>query len=110
MRYVPEWFPGGGFHKEARQWRKMVSEAVNTPYEFVLEHMVCFFLHVLENCTLMLAQAKGDAAPSLTSRVLQEGVTAEDEEILKWTSFGMYLGMISSARSRTVLLKLSVAL
>ncbi|KAF8550634.1 cytochrome P450 [Imleria badia] len=75
LRYLPEWFPGGGFHKDAKRWREMVGEAVNTPYELALEQM-----------------AKGDAEPSLLSRSLQEGLTAEDVEILKWTSFTMYLG------------------
>ncbi|KAI9571629.1 cytochrome P450 [Boletus coccyginus] len=36
--------------------------------------------------------AKGDALPSLTSQLLQEGVTPEEEEILKWVSFNMYVG------------------
>lgn len=33
--------------------------------------------------------------PSFTSRLLQEGVTPEDEDILKWASFSMYMGMVS---------------
>jgi len=36
--------------------------------------------------------ANGDAAPSFVSRALQEGVTPEEERILKWASFSMYLG------------------
>jgi len=75
LRYLPEWFPGCGFQKDAKRWRKMLSEAVNTPYESVLEHL-----------------AKGNAAPSLTSQLLREGVTPEEEEILKQVSFTMYLG------------------
>ncbi|KAG6375607.1 cytochrome P450 [Boletus reticuloceps] len=55
-----------GFHKDAKQWRKMVSETANAPHRFVLEHL-----------------ATGDVAPSFTSRLLQECVP-EDEEILKW--------------------------
>ncbi|KAG8214156.1 cytochrome P450 [Butyriboletus roseoflavus] len=78
LRYLLEWFPGGGFHKDTRQWRNMLNEAVGTPYRFVLEHL-----------------ANGDAAPSFISRVLQDGVTPEEEEILKWASFSMYFGMDS---------------
>ncbi|KAG8214153.1 cytochrome P450 [Butyriboletus roseoflavus] len=76
LRYLPEWFPGGGFHKDARRWRKMLNEAADTPYRFVLGHL-----------------AKGDAEPSFISRVLQDGVTPEEEEILKLASFSMYFGM-----------------
>ncbi|KAF8444934.1 cytochrome P450 [Boletus edulis BED1] len=75
LRYVPEWFPGGGFHKDAKRWRKMVSETANTPHRFVLEHL-----------------AKGDVAPSFTSRLLQECVAPEDEDIIKRAAFSMYLG------------------
>ncbi|KAI9457271.1 cytochrome P450 [Boletus coccyginus] len=75
LQYLPEWFPGGGFHKDAKRWRKIVRETADTPHQFVLEHL-----------------AKGDALPSLTSQLLQEGVTPDEEEILKWVSFNMYVG------------------
>ncbi|KAF8134340.1 cytochrome P450 [Boletus edulis] len=75
LQYLPEWFPGCGFHKDTKRWRKMVEDAVNMPHEFVLEQL-----------------AKGDAEPSFTSRLLQQGLTPEDEEILKWASFTMNLG------------------
>ena len=42
MQYLPAWFPGGGFHKAAKQWRKLVSETAETPHQLVLEHLVCF--------------------------------------------------------------------
>ena len=42
VRYLPDWFPGSGFHRDAKRWRKMVSETADTPHEFVLEHLVCF--------------------------------------------------------------------
>lgn len=45
-------------------------------------------------------QAKGDAAPSFMSQVLQEGVTPEEENILKWAAFSMYLGMRLAHGSR----------
>ena len=44
MRYLPEWFPGGGFHKDAKRWRKMLNDTVNMPYAFVLEQLVRFLL------------------------------------------------------------------
>ncbi|KAI9457273.1 cytochrome P450 [Boletus coccyginus] len=75
LRYLPEWLPGGGFHKDAKRWHRIVRETADTPHQFVLEHL-----------------AKGDALPSLTSQLLREGVTPEDEEILKWVSFSMYVG------------------
>ena len=52
VRHLPEWFPGCGFLKDAKRWRKLATEAVNTPHQFVLEHLVCFIFEVGGNCTL----------------------------------------------------------
>ena len=47
VRYLPEWFPGCGFQKDAKRWRKMVREAEDTPYEFVLENLACFLFAIV---------------------------------------------------------------
>ena len=57
-------------------------------------------LRIRDTCSLIPGQAKGDAAPSFISQVLQDGVTPEEEDILKWASFSMYLGMASKHGSR----------
>ncbi|KAF9237423.1 cytochrome P450 [Melanogaster broomeanus] len=72
--YLPEWFPGARFQRDAKRWRKLVTDAATKPHEFVLEHL-----------------AKGDAAPSFTSKLLRGGVTPEEEDLIKWASFSMYL-------------------
>ena len=40
LRHIPEWFPGGGFHKIAREWRHTLIDMTEKSYEFVLEQMV----------------------------------------------------------------------
>jgi cytochrome P450 len=75
LRYLPEWFPGAGFQRDAKQWRQLLIDTATKPHEFVLEHL-----------------AKGDAAPSFTSQLLQGGVTPEEEDLIKWASSSMYLG------------------
>ncbi len=40
LRYIPEWFPGGGFHKVAREFRKTLYAMTDKSYEFVLQQMV----------------------------------------------------------------------
>jgi hypothetical protein len=42
LRYIPEWFPGGGFHKIAREWRHTLVDLTDKSYEFVLDQMVRF--------------------------------------------------------------------
>jgi hypothetical protein len=40
LRYIPEWFPGGGFHTIAREWRQSLFDLTDKSYEFVLDQMV----------------------------------------------------------------------
>jgi hypothetical protein len=37
---VPEWFPGAGFKRLAREWRGTLEEMVDAPYKFVKDQMV----------------------------------------------------------------------
>ena len=69
----------------------MLNEAADKPHMFVLEHLVCILL-MFAMRILISARAKGDATPSFSAQVLQDGVTSEEEEIVKWAAFSMYLG------------------
>jgi len=40
VSYVPEWFPGAGFKRKAREWNATLQEMVNQPYKFVKDQMV----------------------------------------------------------------------
>ena len=40
VKYVPEWFPGAGFKKQARTWRRSVDRLLNAPYEDVQRRLV----------------------------------------------------------------------
>lgn len=40
VRYIPEWFPGGGFHKTAREWAVTLAQMTTEPFEYVKEQMV----------------------------------------------------------------------
>jgi hypothetical protein len=33
LKYLPEWFPGGGFHKEAREGRELLARFFRQPFE-----------------------------------------------------------------------------
>jgi hypothetical protein len=37
---IPEWFPGAGFKRLAREWHDTLEELVSEPYKFVLDQMV----------------------------------------------------------------------
>ena len=40
LRHIPEWLPGGGFHKVAREWRQTLFDMTDKSYQFVLDQMV----------------------------------------------------------------------
>ncbi|KAF8523692.1 cytochrome P450 [Hysterangium stoloniferum] len=72
LKYLPEWFPGAGFKKKARIWRKKVTDMPTIPFQFVKKEL-----------------AAGTAKPSLTATLLEEAYAkagyqniSEDEEEL----------------------------
>jgi hypothetical protein len=40
VKYVPEWFPGATFQREAREWKKSAAAMMREPYEAVKTAMV----------------------------------------------------------------------
>ena len=40
VRYIPEWFPGARFQRDARLWRPVVHQMLNKPFDHVKSMMV----------------------------------------------------------------------
>ena len=40
LRFLPEWFPGAGFKKIARAWRKKTTDMADVPFAYVQAQMV----------------------------------------------------------------------
>ncbi|KAG0702310.1 cytochrome P450 [Suillus ampliporus] len=73
---VPEWFPGAGFKRMAREWRETIEELAAAPHKFVKDQM-----------------AAGIAPESFTSNLLEgRTVSMEEEHIVKWTAASLYAG------------------
>ncbi|KAJ6457811.1 cytochrome P450 [Mycena vitilis] len=84
LKYVPEWFPGAGFKKQARNWAKAVDAMPVVPYGFVKK-----------------ARAAGTAKTSIASRALDEiensGENLEEQELV----LSQVLGVCYSAGADT---------
>ncbi|KAG2119059.1 cytochrome P450 [Suillus discolor] len=79
---VPEWFPGAGFKRLAREWHDDFEELISAPYKFVVDQM-----------------AAGIAPESFTSNLLRGGsLSAEDEHNVKLSAATLY----ASASDTTV--------
>ncbi|KAK0501168.1 cytochrome P450 [Armillaria luteobubalina] len=75
LRHIPEWFPGAGFKRTAREWASTLNEFVERPHDYVKREM-----------------AAGRARLSLTSSHLEGGVSAEEEYDVKWLAGSLYAG------------------
>ena len=40
LRFIPEWFPGAGWKKTAREWRQLSERMYDIGYEWTLEQIV----------------------------------------------------------------------
>lgn len=47
LRYVPEWVPGAGFKRKAREWYQIQADFHNKPLQATLDEMVCGFNEIL---------------------------------------------------------------
>jgi len=72
LRFIPSWFPGAGFKKEAALLTQLGEQMMNRPLNHTKSDMEA-----------------GRAAPSLTASLLQEGGINESD--IKWVSGAMYI-------------------
>jgi len=80
LRYLPEWFPGAGFKRKARKWRKLLFENVNAPFAYVLNEM-----------------RENREQPSYVSKLIKAITESNSEDAtrrdnIKWTAFSIYTG------------------
>ncbi|KAF8752233.1 cytochrome p450 [Rhizoctonia solani] len=76
IQYLPSWLPGMGFKRMAQEARKYPTKMAREPFEWTKEQ-----IH------------RGNAAPSLVRRLLEENEDGEiGEEAIMWTAGSMYAG------------------
>ncbi|KAE9372779.1 putative cytochrome P450 oxidoreductase OrdA-like protein [Stipitochalara longipes BDJ] len=76
LRYLPDWFPGTGFKRTAREWRATLTDLTERPYAFVKHQM-----------------AQGKHEPSFLSQLLESGDLNEEETfVAKWSALSLYSG------------------
>jgi len=89
---VPEWFPGAGFKRLAREWRQTLKQMVDLPYKFVKDQMVTKCLCCCHH-ELNVLQDAGIAPMSFTSNLLEGRIlSAEEDHVVKWSAASLYSG------------------
>ncbi|EKM54991.1 uncharacterized protein PHACADRAFT_208527 [Phanerochaete carnosa HHB-10118-sp] len=80
LKHVPEWFPGAKFQRDAKVWRKLMTDQHDKPFEFIKERMI-----------------SGDA-PDCAAKSLLESLESGDntvnytEDDIKFALGSMYSG------------------
>lgn len=92
MRFLPTWFPGADFKRKSIEWRKLIEDFVNEPYEAFKESLVSpSQLDVLND--INSTQRAGTAEPSFCTLAFEkEDPSPAAESDLKWTVNSMYTG------------------
>lgn len=79
LQHLPEWCPGAGFKKYARQCRKLTRELRDRPYEYVQETM-----------------ANGAAPQSMVSQMIEK---QEEEAVIKSVAGTTYAAAVETSSS-----------
>ncbi|KAI1827230.1 cytochrome P450 oxidoreductase OrdA-like protein [Xylaria intraflava] len=74
LRYLPEWMPGAGFKKIAREWRSGFMANAGRSFQFTKRRM-----------------AKGNAGKSYVADFGLD-LTPKEDEMVKWTATSLYAG------------------
>ncbi|KAI8628042.1 cytochrome P450 oxidoreductase OrdA-like protein [Xylariaceae sp. FL1651] len=78
LRYIPDWMPGAGFKRTAKNWRAKLIEITETPIRFTEKLM-----------------AEGNCRKSYVTDFYKdtgENLSLEQNYILKWTAISLYGG------------------
>lgn len=76
LRFVPRWFPGTSWKRKAAEYRAILKQTVNVPYEFVKQRM-----------------SDGTAEPSFVSQALENSLLSPKEErSIQWAAAALYGG------------------
>ncbi|KAJ7722449.1 cytochrome P450 [Mycena maculata] len=81
LRYLPEGFPGGGFHTIARAWSKQLHETIDTGYNYVKTQL-----------------GLGSAEASFASTMIEENL--HDDYLIKWAAASIQVGGADTSASQ----------
>ncbi|KIJ62861.1 hypothetical protein HYDPIDRAFT_30007 [Hydnomerulius pinastri MD-312] len=96
FQYLPEWFPGAGFKKYAKQCRKLTRQLRDLPYEYVQRQMVFVHFNLLRRELTQLGKVEGIAPHSVVSEMLEHN---EEEDVIKSVAGTMYTAAVETSSS-----------
>ncbi|KAI0777579.1 cytochrome P450 [Trametes elegans] len=90
LKYIPSWFPGAGFKRNAAVWKGKMEAVVNTPFDYTKDQM-----------------RKGTAVPcyvsmlldDVTSQTKDQAVIDQREFDVRWTANSLYVAGFDTTTS-----------
>ena len=98
VRLIPDWFPGAGFKRQAKEWGSQLYMQSLQPHNYVKRELVSQYviIEISLKCSANVIQTAGTACLSFTSQLLspEEGPPpdAHMEDIILWTAGALYAG------------------
>lgn len=91
LKYMPEWLPGGSFHKTARLWKRVHKAVINIPYDFVMER-VKNGTNKSNYVSRNMEEAAAAAATKTAQGYKEPPVRAEEVDAIKASAAAIYAG------------------
>jgi hypothetical protein len=98
LKYVPPWMPGASFKRQAREWRRLSREMLDSPFKIVKQNtvrLVTIYTYIL---IFIRLQVKGTAVSCITTKQLDKlkdsGGSIDEEELMKNVSAIAYGGKV----------------
>ncbi|PVF97871.1 cytochrome P450 [Serendipita vermifera] len=76
MRYIPSWFPGASFKRQAEKWKADLNRASDRPFDKVMNDI----------------KSNNIKKSFLHEHLSQPHLSEKDAELIKWSAISMYLG------------------
>lgn len=97
LRFLPSWFPGGGFKNEAKWMKALVNDMAAVPYDLTKDKIVRFFsVPPVSNVDLLLQAHNVELPPNLITDCLDtKKLDPETEYNIKWAAASIYSGKLT---------------
>ncbi|KAF7330077.1 Cytochrome P450 [Mycena kentingensis (nom. inval.)] len=103
LKYIPEWFPGAGFKRQARIWREATKHAVEAPFAETCRRMESSNPSSSRSLVVNLTsiQAEGTCNPCFVSSALEDPSPTDlaQIEIVKNSAGSVYTASVDTLRS-----------
>lgn len=97
MKYLPAWFPGAKFKRQAAEWKIAVDALFEKPFGIAKNSFVSIVFVCSLDTELITSQVKGNASTCLVSTFLKEALQGDEgdklENVVKNVAGISYAGM-----------------